>query len=132
MLFWVGAEAPVTLLCICLPAMLPLFRQVASKFSSRFKPYTEATAQGTQDSALRSRSGNFRGVASSNNEGVHMRSMKSFVKEEESIRSEGSSEGILPGQVTTARGGWPESDASMPAVPGRAIRVEREIRVDRY
>lgn len=132
-LFWVGAEAPVTLLCICLPAMLPLFRQLASKISPRFKPYSVASEYAGQGQSLRSRSGNFRATMSSNAQGVQMRSMKSSTddREDDSLQSESSWRGILPGQETSARALGPEPGAPRVDVPERSIRVERNITIDR-
>lgn len=129
-LFWVGAEAPVTLLSICLPAMLPLFRQIASKIMPRrFKPYSAASGYAAQGSSLRSRSGNFRSTMT-NAQGVQMRNFKVSSGEDDSIRSDGSWKGILPHE-TSARIRGPEPGARGVDVPEQGIRVERNVVIDR-
>jgi hypothetical protein len=126
-LFWVGAEAPITLLSICLPAMLPLFRQIASKIMpQRFKPYSAGSGYAVQGSSLRSRTGNFRSTMSNAQGGVQMRNFKASNGEDDSIRSDRSWKGILPVETTSRVLAGPGID-----VPERGIKVERDVFIDR-
>lgn len=62
-MFWFLMEAPITLLCICLPACLPILRRLFSRWVSpmvtRATDYISGTRSRSGPSAARSQAGKF-------------------------------------------------------------------------
>ncbi|KFA45570.1 hypothetical protein S40293_06569 [Stachybotrys chartarum IBT 40293] len=62
-LYWINAEAPVLLLSVCLPAMLPLGRHVRTTYfvplTSRFSTYISSTRLASSYASSKTRSGRF-------------------------------------------------------------------------
>lgn len=139
MSLWVIAEAPVTTLCICLPAMLPLGRHLVSAYFSPLvsKLSSTWTSRGDNGSSLRSKSGNFASSTESNSYGMKLRAAKmsnhSTSGDEESLRSTSNSmRGILPRDQYSARVrvGDP-APYGVAQTTDQAIHVEKGFSVDR-
>ncbi|KAI0378203.1 hypothetical protein F5Y04DRAFT_262681 [Hypomontagnella monticulosa] len=60
--YWVSAESPVTIVCICLPAMLPLGNYIRRKYLDQFVTKIASVVSAhsvSHTSTIRSKSGNF-------------------------------------------------------------------------
>lgn len=133
---WVNAEAPVTLLCICLPAMLPLGRHIVKTYFSRW--ISQVTSlMSTRRKTLRSESGDFTSSTAPASYDLHVRNGKSSRRtfggaagESDSMMSDGSNRGILSMREHTARA-LGEPGVFRDDMPSRAIRVDNEIMIDR-
>lgn len=139
MSLWVTAEAPITTLCICLPAMLPLGRHLVNVYLSPLasKISSTWTSRGDNGSSLRSKSGNFASATESGNFGLKLRSAKtsnhSTSGDEESLHSSNSMRGILPRHdeySARVQVGEP-MPYGVATTTDRAVHVEKAFAVDR-
>lgn len=145
---WVSSEAPVTILCICLPAMLPLGRHMVSAYFSPLASKLSSNWSSRHDgSSLRSKSGNFASATDSHTYGMKLRAAKysNQSMDEESLHSVSgnSMRDILPNTSNThqepyaahysarVRAGDPHAAFSNVNTPTQAIRVDRVYTVDR-
>ncbi|ROT41233.1 hypothetical protein SODALDRAFT_330954 [Sodiomyces alkalinus F11] len=137
---WVSAEAPVTLLCICLPAMLPLGKHIVKTYFSRWisqvTSFVSTKGPNTRGGTLRSKTGNFTSTTAPGSYDMHMRTGKSSRStfggpgDRDSVNSDRSNRGILPMREHTACA-LGEPGVFREDMPSRAIRVDNEIVVDR-
>jgi len=138
--YWVAAESPILLLGICLPAMLPLGRHLATSYFSPLMSKA-STLLSTRRSA--GRSGNFSDGSISGNHSVQSAIAKNRIKvyngdtELGSVSSMDSQRGVL--RVTpyhdahTARvhAGDAGDNIRHHQVPDRSIRVDNAVIVSR-
>ncbi|KAI1777430.1 hypothetical protein F4818DRAFT_439786 [Hypoxylon cercidicola] len=128
--YWVAAEAPVTILSVCLPAMLPLGRHIVRHY---FGPLTEKLSSflstgsfsscGSSGGALRSISGNFghardrNGITLSNHSGESRVGVLCLSASDDNYRAH-----IRKGDSPPTTGN---------DIPLHSIRVDNDIRVSR-
>ncbi|RYP11615.1 hypothetical protein DL765_007663 [Monosporascus sp. GIB2] len=144
-IYWVTAEPPVTLLSICLPAMLPLGRHVAAAYFSPLasKISSFASWRGSRSSGLKTTTGEFPSQTASSTERVRLQAMnhsnavRSFEHSERgSIASRESSRGILrisprPGQYTATVYSGRSREDGMNDLVNQSIRVGTDFSVNR-
>ncbi|KAI1141436.1 hypothetical protein F5Y05DRAFT_261382 [Hypoxylon sp. FL0543] len=142
--YWVTAEPPITLLSICLPAMLPLGRHLArhyfSPLASKVSLLRSTFRSGS--SGLRSRSGNFSSSMPGTSQDSHYLSRKGSNLQDdqealvlEHVAVHGKDRPGMPRIPTnqeqyqaSIHGGEPGSNP----VSHESIRVDRDIKVSRY
>ncbi|KAI1411805.1 hypothetical protein F5Y13DRAFT_200474 [Hypoxylon sp. FL1857] len=79
--YWVSAESPITIVCISLPAMLPLGNHIRNRYLKRFKDKItsiKSTPGASKSSTIRSKSGNFSYPREVYGEALHMESGLNF------------------------------------------------------
>ncbi|OTA82973.1 hypothetical protein M434DRAFT_400821 [Hypoxylon sp. CO27-5] len=79
--YWVSAESPITIVCISLPAMLPLGNHIRHRYLKRFKAKIisiASTPSASKSSTIRSRSGKFSYPREVYGEALHMESGLNF------------------------------------------------------
>jgi hypothetical protein len=134
--FWVTAEPAISIVCACLPAMLPLGRHLAHRYMEPV--WSSVTSRYGSRVALKSKSGNF---SSGRDPYGTERSKHDDAPPPEDTpagfegRQSGDSRRNILGLSSTenayhadARGGLP-SDSDDLIFPLQSIRVENEIRV---
>lgn len=152
-MFWFLAEAPMTLLCICLPACLPILRRVLSRWNStKLTKVTAYVNSRTGGKGLKSKDGNFPWSEDPNSftmstygrdksstteshaaETSRTGQIGQAVSGRDSLDSDGSKRGILPQSNWHAShveaGG--NGTTSRSNVPEWSIRVDRDVAVHR-
>ena len=130
---WVTAEAPVVLLCICLPAMLPLGRHLASTYFSPLasKLSSLLSSRGGGNSSVRSKRGEFNSTTDTSSQGIRLRTAKPTASER-GYNSIDSERGILPTkfQYTTRVHGGEQQGQKNSDIPRRSIQVERQFDIN--
>ncbi|KAI0113584.1 hypothetical protein GGR51DRAFT_18886 [Nemania sp. FL0031] len=134
--FWVNAEPAISIICLCLPAMLPLGRHLAHNY---MEPAWSLISRFGSRSSLKSKSGNFStnnntyGDSAQNT--IDGSKRRGSLTEFESRISEGSRQEILnltpmPDNYRAhAKRGSPE-DGTDSDIPLHSIRVEKDIRIN--
>ncbi|KAI0181681.1 hypothetical protein GGR52DRAFT_584079 [Hypoxylon sp. FL1284] len=140
--YWVTAEPPITLLSICLPAMLPLGRYLAQHYFSPLASKVSLLRQSlrTSRSGLRSRSGNFSNSPGTQ-DGHYLTPKDSNTLDDQ--------DALVLEQVATPKDSRPEmprmapgrdqytasvqgGDSGMLRAPHESIRVDKDIKVSRH
>ncbi|KAI0551569.1 hypothetical protein F4679DRAFT_131366 [Xylaria curta] len=134
--FWVNAEPAISIICLCLPAMLPLGRHLAHNY---MEPAWSVISRFGSRSSLKSKSGNFstndNTYGNSGPNTIDASKRRASLTEFESRISEGSRQEILnltpmPDNYRAhAKRGSPE-DATDSDIPLHSIRVEKDIRIN--
>ncbi|KAI0022369.1 hypothetical protein F4780DRAFT_733979 [Xylariomycetidae sp. FL0641] len=138
--YWAGAESPVTILCICLPAMLPLAKHLGNEY---FEPLVNKvssilSSRASRGSSFKSRSGLFSQQSSAN--GIELLGTSKGVRPEGHIgvsiaRRDSISQ--MPNLTATADNyaAYIESHGNAGTgnliLPQHSIRVENDVLVSR-